>query len=318
MGTPTIALPVLDALATEHKVTAVFTRPDAVSHRGSEKLPSLVKAQATKLGIDCYTPSTFYASIDSKTPLFDKEGKRVVDAEILSTIKRAAPDIIVVIAYGMLLPTEILDIPKFGCINIHASLLPRWRGAAPIQRALLAGDEEIGISIMRMDIGLDTGPYCLQASTPAEDKSYQDLIIELGNMSAELLLANLDAIVAGDVEWIEQDDSAASYADKIKKGSIDLDPKLSTAENHNRVRASSHHARCRSTFYCRSAIILETRIVIEKTDKGLYFECSDGFLEILQLKPAGSREMTGVAFKAGIQHEARLQIALQEEKARNT
>ena len=300
MGTPTVALPVLDALVAEHNVTAVFSRPDAVSHRGKEKLPSLVKAKATSLGIPCYTPKSFYANIDSHTPLFDKEGNRVVDAQILSHIRHAAPDMIVVVAYGMLLPHEVLTIPAYGCINIHASLLPRWRGAAPIQRALLAGDEEVGITIMRMDVELDHGPYCLQASTSAKDKNYQQLIVEMGVMGAELLVPNLHAIAADEVTWIEQDESAVTYADKVEKGSIDLDPALTVVENYNRVRASSHHARTWTLLNDRLAMILETKPAGEKDDKRLYFDCSDGLLEITMLKPAGGREMTGTAFLTGI------------------
>jgi len=303
MGTPTIALATLDALAKEHNVAAVFTRPDAVSHRGSEKLPSLVKARAMKLGIPCYTPTSFYSSINKgtmRTPLFDKAGNRVVDASILADIRRAAPDLIVVLAYGMLLPKEVLEIPAYGCINIHASLLPRWRGAAPIQRALLAGDEEIGISIMRMQPELDAGPYCLQAQTSAIGKTYQELIVELGVMGAELLVPNLEAIARGEVTWVEQEESAVTYADKIEKGSIDLDASLTVEENYNRVRASSHHARCRAMLYDKQAMILETRPASEKDDKGVFFECSNGLLEILRLKPAGGREMTGTAFLAGL------------------
>jgi len=303
MGTPTIALPVLDALAKEHNVEAVFSRPDAVSHRGSEKMPSLVKARALELGIPCYTPTSFYSYVEKgtvRTPLFNSEGNRVVDAEVLADIRRSAPDFIVVIAYGMLLPKEVLDIPTYGCINIHASLLPRWRGAAPIQRALLAGDETTGVSIMRMQTELDTGPYCLQAVTPIADKNYQQLIVELGIMGAELLVPNLKAIAAGEVEWTEQDESAVTYADKIEKGSIDLDPSLTVTENYNRVRASSHHARSRATLHGKEAMILETRPAGTKEDKGVYFECSDGQLEILLLKPAGGRDMTGSAFLAGL------------------
>jgi len=300
MGTPTIALPVLDALAKEHNVAAVFTRCDAVSHRGKEKLPSLVKAHATKLGIVSYTPKSFFMYLDSYTPLFDKEGNRVVDKKILTDIRQTDPDFIVVIAYGMLLPVEVLALPRFGCINIHASLLPRWRGSAPIQRALLAGDEQVGISIMRMESELDTGPYCLQASTSAKDKNYQQLIVEMGVMGAELLLPNLEAIAAGKVEWVEQDESAVSYADKVLKGSIDLDPNLTVLENYNRVRASSHHARSRATLFSKSVLVLETCPAGEPNEKCVFFECSDGLLEITLLKPAGSREMTGTAFLAGL------------------
>lgn len=300
MGTPTIALPTLDALAATHRVSAVYTRPDAVSHRGKKIQPSLVKARAQELGIPCYAPQSFYLKQDGCTPLFGVHGNRVVDATILAHLAQCEPDLIIVVAYGMILPPEILEVPTYGCINIHASLLPRWRGAAPVQRALLAGDEEVGVSIMRMDTGLDTGPYCLQASTSALNKTYQQLIVELGTRGAELLVPHLEALAAGEVAWTEQDESLVTYAEKIEKGSIDLDPTLTVAENYNRVRASSHHARCRTTLYERPVMILEAHPAGERNPKKVYYECSDGLLEIHSLKPDGSREMTGTAFLAGL------------------
>jgi methionyl-tRNA formyltransferase len=313
MGTPTFALPTLDALVAEHKVSAVFTRQDAVSHRGKEKMPSLVKARALELGIDCFTPTSFFLNKENGEPLFNSTGGRRVDPEIIADLVRRAPDFIVVAAYGMLLPREILDIPRYGSINIHASLLPRWRGAAPVKRALLADDKEAGVSIMRMETGLDTGPYCLQATTPIQDKNYQQLIKELGIMGAELLAPRLEAIAAGEFAWVEQDESLATYADKVEKGSVNLNGALTVRENYNRVRASSHHARCRATIRERSMMILEARPADAspagagdgknegKSDgKSLYFECSDGLLEITLLKPDGSREMTGAAFLAGL------------------
>ena len=293
MGTPTYALPILSALAEKHTVTAVFSRPDAASDRGKKLLPSLVKARAEELGIPTATPGSFYINCNDAQ-------EKIVDTEILAEIERHNPDVIVVAAFGMLLPTEVLDLPPLGCINLHASLLPRWRGAAPIQRALLAGDEQVGVSIMRMEAELDTGPYCLQAATAAQGKSYQQLIVELGEMAAKLLLPNLEAIVSGSVAWVEQDQSLVTYADKIEKGSINLDPELTVEENYNRVRTSSHHARCKALIHDRSVMILEARPAGSQNSKGVYFECSNGMLEIQLLKPDGSREMTGTAFLAGL------------------
>jgi methionyl-tRNA formyltransferase len=300
MGTPTFALPTLDAMASEHTVRAVFTRPDAVSHRGRRLLPSLVKARAEELGIPVYTPESFYASLGPCEPLLDTQGTRVADASVIADMQKYAPDLIVVVAYGMLLPAEILDVPAWGCLNLHASLLPRWRGAAPIQRALLAGDEQVGVSVMRMDAGLDTGPYCLQAQTAALGKTYPELIVEMGVMGAELLVPNLEDIVAGRVEWTQQDERFVTYADKVAKGSINLDPRLTVAENYNRVRASSHHARCRATLFGRPVMVLDARPARGLSDEGVYYGCVDGLLEILLLKPDGSREMTGAAFRAGL------------------
>jgi methionyl-tRNA formyltransferase len=300
MGTPSFALPALSALAAEQSVRAVFTRPDAPSHRGKTLLPSLVKARALELGIPVHTPAGFNIKLRNRIPLFGTKGRRVVDARLIAHIEAYEPDLIVVAAYGLLLPEEILALPTHGCINLHASLLPRWRGAAPIQRALLAGDGELGVSIMRMETGLDTGPYCAQAATPAAGKDYQRLTAEMGGMAAELLLANLDALCANAAEWISQDEALVTYADKVEKGSIDLDGRLTVAENHSRVCASSHHARCRTVLFGRPVMVLEARPARERSHKRVYYECANGLLEILRLKPDGRREMTGTAFLAGL------------------
>lgn len=300
MGTPTIALATLDTLAAKHNVAAVYTRPDAAWHRGSQKRPSLVKAHALQLGIDCHTPQSFFVGSDAASGFSAEGGNRVVDAEVLADIKDCDPDIIVVYAYGLRLPDEILAVPRYGCINIHASLLPRWRGSAPIQWAILTGDEQTGVSIMRMESSMDTGPYCLQAATLALHKSYSELIVELGQMSAELLVPNLEAIAAGKLEWTQQDESLVTYANKIPKGSVDLDPELTVEENYRRVLASSRHARSRTTLFGRPVLVYEAYPAEEQSDKRVYYECSDGLLEITILKPAGKREMTGAAFLAGL------------------
>lgn len=232
--------------------------------------------------------------------MLDKQGERVIDGEVLASIVQYEPDLIVVAAYGMVLPEEVLQLPRIACINLHASLLPRWRGAAPIQRALLTGDEAMGVSLMLMQTGLDTGPYCAQASTDARGKYYQELIVEMGEMGAALLLEHLESIAAGTAIWTEQDETLVTYADKVEKGTIDLDSTLTVRENYNRVRASSHHARCRSTFFDRPAMILRAEPATDANRNSLYFECSDGLLEILSLKPDGRREMTGAAFLAGL------------------
>lgn len=300
MGTPTYALPTLNALAAKNTVRAVFSRPDAASHRGKKLLPSLVKARALELGLPVYTPKSFYAHLGSCSPLLSTEGNRVVDAEVIAQIKKYDPDLLIVAAYGLLLPEEILALPTKGCINLHASLLPRWRGAAPIQRALLAGDEQVGVSIMRMEKGLDTGPYCAQSWTSAASKNYSDLSVELGIMGAELVDGLLESLASQTVTWVEQDENLVTYADKVLKGSINLDPSLTAKENYNRVRASSHHARCKTTLCGKSVMVLQAAPADDIRGKGVYYECKDGLLEILLLKPDGGREMTGISFLAGL------------------
>ena len=148
MGTPDFSATILEELAAHHEVTAVYTRPDAVRGRGKKLVPSPVKELAERLGLPVLTPRT----------LRDE----AVQAELASF----EPEAICVAAYGALLPREVLELPPHGCLNVHGSLLPRWRGAAPIERAILAGDPETGVSIMEMEEGLDTGPYCVQRSIP--------------------------------------------------------------------------------------------------------------------------------------------------------
>ncbi len=160
MGTPAFAATILDDLAEQHDVAAVYTRPDAVRGRGKRLEPSPVKAAAERRGLRVLTPRT----------LRDEAAQR----ELASF----APDVICVAAYGAILPKEVLDIPRFGCLNVHASLLPRWRGAAPIERAILAGDEEAGVCIMRMEEGLDTGAYCVCRTARIDGKTAPELTDE--------------------------------------------------------------------------------------------------------------------------------------------
>ncbi|MDR2587550.1 MAG: hypothetical protein LBC23_04745, partial [Coriobacteriales bacterium] len=242
MGTPAFAVPALEALASERfSVRLVFTRPDAASARGKALLPSPVRLAAENLGIPVVTPRSFYAFAgdaehsSERVPLFDVYGKRIVDAELLAHIAAIDPDFIVVAAYGMVLPPQVLELPRFGCINTHASLLPRWRGAAPIQRAILAGDEQLGVSIMRMEEGLDTGAYCAAATTRAAGKNARELTGELAQMGADLLVDALPRIADGSAEWAEQDESLVTYADKVAKQELALDPADSALTNLRKV-----------------------------------------------------------------------------------
>ena len=210
MGTPDFAVPALEALhQAGHEIVYAVTRPDARSNRGKKIHFSPVKEKALELGI----------------PLLQPE-KLKNNQEILSALNEAAPDVIVVAAYGRILPKEILDLPARGCLNIHGSLLPRFRGAAPIQAAILEGDEETGITIMQMEEGLDTGAMLLKGSTPVDDKNCGQLHEELAQMGADLIveaLQRLDELVPQ-----PQDDALATFAPMISKkdGLVDfsMDP----------------------------------------------------------------------------------------------
>lgn len=221
MGTPRFAAEILDELAEFHEIAAVYTRPDAVRGRGKALVPSPVKEVAERRGLPVRTPRTLR------------------DAAVLSELAAFAPDVICVAAYGAILPKEVLDLPPFGCLNVHGSLLPRWRGAAPIERAILAGDEEIGVCIMAMEEGLDTGDYCVCRSLPAGSRTAAELTEELAALGASALLTALAQAEGGNLRWVAQDEALVTYAEKIAKGELNLDPAESAVANDRRVRASA-------------------------------------------------------------------------------
>ena len=218
MGTPDFAVPALDALvAAGHEIVAIYTQPPRPARRGQALTPSPVAARAAALRLPVRTPANFKGDDDR--------------AAFAALGLEAA----VVAAYGLILPAAILDAPARGCLNIHASLLPRWRGAAPIQRAILAGDAATGITIMQMERGLDTGPMWLTAETSIADKTAGALTGQLGTIGAALIveaLARLDALVAR-----PQPDDGVTYAHKLDKAEARLDFTLPAPAVERAVRA---------------------------------------------------------------------------------
>jgi methionyl-tRNA formyltransferase len=214
-------VPALDALvAAGHDVVAVFTQPDRPSGRGRELTASTVKTRALELGIPVAQPSTL------KGP------------DAIAHLRQLTTDAMVVVAYGLLLPAAVLEIPRLGCINIHASLLPRWRGAAPIQRAILAGDAETGVTIMQMDAGLDTGPMLLMRTEPisATDTS-ATLHDRLSRVGAEAVVEALAGLASGELSPRPQPELGATYAPKIEKREAVIDWKLPAERIGAMVRA---------------------------------------------------------------------------------
>jgi methionyl-tRNA formyltransferase len=183
MGTPDFAVPSLRALAAAHDVLAVYTAPDRPAGRGLHLQPSAVKVAADAMGLDVAQPESF---------------KDVAAVESLTALH---PDVLCVAAYGLILPRAALDAPRLGSLNVHASLLPRWRGAAPIERAILAGDDLAGVSIMLMEEGLDTGPFALQVAVPVLEAVAAELRSALAQAGARALLAVLDEMTTGVVSW---------------------------------------------------------------------------------------------------------------------
>ncbi len=294
MGTPDFAVPSLRALADGHDVVAVYTRPDAVSGRGRSARPSPVKTAAAELGVPVMQPPTLR------------------EAAVHEELRALAPDAIVVAAYGLILPREVLDIPPHGCVNVHGSLLPRWRGAAPVQRAILAGDNVTGVSIMRMEEGLDTGPYCVVRQTDVAAKSAPELTTELALLGADALVEALELIASGCAVWVAQDDQGATYADKISKADVALSPLLSAADATRRVRASSPQAPSRLSIAGKTITALMVapsdadlpRGAVACTKTALILGFADGALAFERIKPEGKGEMAGCDFARGLRLDA--------------
>ncbi len=299
MGTPVIAAAILEPLAERHQVVGVFTRPDAVSGRGGKMQPSPAKATACKLGIPVVETSSLKSD------------------EMQQRIRDFAPDAICVVAYGALLPREVLDIPRFGCLNVHASLLPRWRGAAPIERAILAGDKSCGVCIMRMEEGLDTGDFCERREVAIGDKPQSRLTEELAHAGTQALFDALDKIEDGTVSWARQDDSEATYAKKIGKGELDVSDTDSAELIKRKVQASSEAHASHIVIDDKRLLLLEALVPTDDAAlslvselpagsaafrfKRLFIAAHDGLVEIKRVKPEGKKEMDAKAFCAGIQ-----------------
>ena len=292
MGTPEFAVPSLRALAAAHDVALVLTRPDAVRGRGRALVPSPVKAAALELGLDVLETSRI-------TP------------EVADALRGAGADVFCVAAFGCILPDEVLEMAPGGCVNVHASLLPRWRGAAPIQRSILAGDEQTGVSIMRIGHGVDTGAYCAQAATHIGEKDAAELTAELARMGAELLVRTLPSVVDGTAEWVEQDEALVTHAAKIDKRELLLDPASTARENALRVQAAGDTAPARCVVAGRGVRVCGARAtgqdvgeaVVSSGHGRVLLGCSEGARELTRVKPDGKREMDAAAWSAGLRGE---------------
>lgn len=289
MGTPDFAVPSLKALAAAHEVPLVLTRPDAVRGRGRKLVPSPVKAVALELGIEVVETTRI-------TP------------EVLETICALEPDLIAVAAFGCILPDSVLQVAPLGCVNVHASLLPRWRGAAPIQRAVLEGDERAGVSIMQVVHELDAGDYCRQASVEVGDKDCATVMAELAELGAQELLAAIPTFADGTVEWTSQDESQVTYAAKIDKAEMRLDPSDAAPRNVQRVRASLDAAPARLVVAGKGVRALAAHLSDQRLAAGevqvrkgrVTLGCAEGSLELDRVKPDGKREMEASAWAAGL------------------
>lgn len=223
MGTPDFSVPTLSALAEAgHEIVAVYSQPPRPAGRGQSERKSPVHARAEELGIPVLTPRNFKEQSD-------RDAFAAHDA-----------DIAIVVAYGLLLPKEVLDAPSQFCLNLHGSLLPRWRGAAPIQRAIMAGDEITGIMVMQMDVGLDTGPVAMTAELPiSPDMTAEQLHDVMMVRGAELMVQALAAHEASGLAFVEQPEDGVTYAKKIDKAEARIDWSQSAHDVHNKIRGLS-------------------------------------------------------------------------------
>jgi methionyl-tRNA formyltransferase len=304
MGTPAFALGSLRALVETDgiDVVAAVTRPDAVSGRGKTPSPSPVKEFALQAGIPV---------IETKT---------LRDPDIQQRLRDLEPDVIAVTAYGALIPDEVLRIPSLGCVNVHASLLPRWRGAAPIQRAILAGDPIVGFSIMKVGHELDAGPWCVQSGFAPGEHTFDEVADRLSKMGGQALAEVLVKWWQGTPpEWEVQDPDRATYAEKISKQEMLLDPNASAIDNVRRVCASSDAAPARCTIAGRGVRVVRAHIPaageqapqlrageVAIVDRSLYLGCSDGTFLVLEVRPDGKRQMDSSDFVAGMHQRENL------------
>jgi methionyl-tRNA formyltransferase len=294
-GTPDFALPSLAAcLASGAEVVAVYTQPDRPAGRGRKLSPSPVKQAAYAAGVPIEQPVSLKA----------------VGAQ--ATLAALRPDLLVVVAYGLILPPAVLGLPTHGCWNVHASLLPRWRGAAPIQRAILAGDRVTGVSLMQMDAGLDTGAVLLERSTPihADDTggSLHDRLAELG---AQVLAEGLAALLAGTVPPARaQADTGASYAHKLEKSQAELDWQQAAVTLERQVRAfdpwpvaTTHIAGEPVRVWAAQALDREHAAVpgsvLAAGAEGIDVACGNGALRINALQRAGGRRLSAADYLNG-------------------
>lgn len=283
-GTPEFAATHLKALLnSKHTILAVLTQPDRPSGRGQQVTPSPVKNLALEHGLSVYQPLS------------------LKDIEVQKQLSDFGADVLIVVAYGLILPKAVLTIPRFGCINVHASLLPRWRGAAPIQRAIEAGDTETGVTIMQMDEALDTGDILLQAHCPIEaDKNSGELFHQLADLGADTLVDALDMLEKGKLIAEPQDHSKANYANKITKVEAQLDWNLSAEILANKVRAFNPWPVAYAEFNAQlvriwQAVVLEQNSHLKpgsiiKADKvGIDVQCGEGALRLLSLQLPGKK-----------------------------
>lgn len=291
MGTPEFAAQSLRLVINSHNVQCVYTQPDRPAGRGRKLTASEVKQQALVSGIEVRQPENLRN-----------------ETAILNSLN---PDIIVVVAYGLLLPQAVLDIPRFGCINVHGSLLPRWRGAAPIQRAIEAGDDKSGVCIMQMEAGLDTGPVFSSYEIPLEKTTTAgELHDQLASAGAEALIEVLSAIERGEALAEPQSEVGATYASKLSRSEARIDWHASAADIERKIRAFNPWPICSTSYKNKDLRVLLSNFsaldhttkpgeVIRVDRKGITVACGEGAINLTSLQKPGGRPLTAKEFLNG-------------------
>lgn len=299
MGTPEFSVPVLQGLidSEEHTVTAVVTQPDKARGRSGKLVFTPVKEVAVNNDIPVYTPV------------------KVKESEFVETLRQIPCDVIVVVAFGQILSKDILDMPAYGCINVHASLLPRWRGAAPMQWAILEGDEKTGVTTMQMAEGLDTGDMLLKAETPIEaDDTAETLHDRMSVMGKELLLKTLDSLGKGELTPVPQKDEESCYAKMLTKdlGKISMNWNAKKLERY--IRGLNSWPSAYTTWKGKTLKLWRAKVisgnteeapgtVVEVGKKSFTIQTGDGKLEILEVQLEGKKRMDAGSFLRGVSVE---------------
>ncbi|MXP47140.1 methionyl-tRNA formyltransferase [Altererythrobacter luteolus] len=287
MGTPDFAVPTLNALhKAGHTIVAVYTQPPRPAGRGKKLQPSPVQKEAEILGIEVRCPTSL------KT------------AEAQEAFAALEPDIAIVAAYGMILPQAILDIPVHGCLNVHASILPRWRGAAPIHRAIMAGDPVTGVTIMQMEAGLDTGPMLATVRTPIDDKTTGELTEELAELGAQLMVGTVRNLSFH--HPVEQDDEDATHAPKIDKAEAKIDWSEDAEVIERKIRALAPFPGAWFEMNGERVKVLKAELAAGQGTPGatlddmLTIACGTGALRLVRIQRAGKPKMDADEFLRGV------------------
>lgn len=293
MGTPDFAVPTLsEILGQGHEVVAVYSRAPKPAGRGMDEQKTPVHRLADRFGIPVFTPRTLR------------------DEQAQADFASLGADVAVVVAYGLILPKAVLEAPSLGCLNLHGSLLPRWRGAAPIQRAIMAGDAETGVMVMRMDEGLDTGPVAMvEKIVIGPDMTAQDLHDRMATLGADLMVRALAALDRGSLSFVPQADEGVTYAAKIDKAEARIDWSRPASEIHNKVRGLSPFPGAwfeadlgkgpERVKVLRTTLAAGTGAPGTLIDNDLTVACGEGAVRLVEVQRAGAKAMKAIDFLNG-------------------